>query len=133
MEDPEGLDGELVDRFLAAVDDRDWYDLGWFIVYAVGGAELDSVVPDTGEKPKPGTIGAKMHSTHRVVGHDEYFARMRQRLTALVRSGLREDLLVRALRDEVTTHFQRFAQTEAANTRRKELADDLERTAADKE
>src|SRR6266851_6918796 len=129
MEDPEGIAGELVDRLANAVNsphDRDWLDLSWFLVFAIGGAVLARILPDTGKEPPPGSHGAELRKTHEVVSRDVYFSRIRMRLTQLVESGLREDILIRALRDELTAQCQEFAQTEAGDTRREELRIKLE-------
>jgi hypothetical protein len=129
VEDPQGIDGELIDRLLAAVNsphDRDWVDLGWYLVFTVGGDELHAIVPDTGDEPAPGTVGEEIRKTHEVVTRDVYFRRMRMRLMRLVDSGVREDFLVRSVREELTAHRQEFAQTEGADTRREELRNKLE-------
>jgi len=134
--EPEGVDGELVDRLLEAMnspDAEDWANLGWFMVYAVGGDELTSVVPDTGKEPNPGSVAAEKRKTHGLVNRDEYFRRMRARLLRLIRSGVREDFLVSALRNELTSHLQRFAQTEAADDRRQATRERLEHIAASPE
>lgn len=124
----------MIDRLVAALDSsdgREWLELAWVVSFALGGEELTTVVPDNGDDPVPGTMGDVIRRTHTPVGRDEYFSRVRRRLEALVRAGMREDFLVRALRDEVTARVQGFARTEEANTRREELRAGLERTASD--
>lgn len=136
MADPIGADGELVDRLLAAVNsshDRDWVELGWFLIFAVGGAELMAIEPDTGREPPPGSVGEKRRKTSELVTRSSYIDRIRRRLLSMVRSGVREDFLVRALRDDLTAHCHEFARTEAANTRREEFRARIERGAASAE
>jgi len=132
--DPKGDDGELVARLLGAVfspEDRDWIDLGIFLAHAVGGDELDRVMPDDGRDPVPGTMGAVMRKTAEVVSRDEYSRRVASRILSLVRSGVREDFLVRALRDELTATLQHMAQTEGGSLRRETDAASMQETAND--
>ena len=132
MKEPAGLDGELIDRLVAAINsprEPDWEDLAWYTTFAVGGPELQGIVPEPGDEPMPGTVGAKMLETLQPVSREEYFRRIRARLTHLVRSGLREDLIVRALRDELTADLQKVANTEVGDTRREELRAEIQHAA----
>lgn len=135
MDDPTGIDGELVDRLIGAVNshDDDWVDLSWFLVFAVGGAELWAAEPDTGRDPPPGSVGAERRKTRQLLSRPAYVERVRERLMSLVRSGVREDFLVRAVRDELTTNRQEFADTEGASTRREEMRARIERDASSPE
>jgi hypothetical protein len=68
MADPDGEQHELIDRLLEAVGsttEEDWFSLVFPLVFAIGGSELSSVVPDHGGEPKPGTMGAALRKTHR--------------------------------------------------------------------
>jgi len=59
MDEPEGVDGELIERLLSAVnapEGHDWLDHGFYLVFAVGGEELADIVPDSGP-PVPGSYG----------------------------------------------------------------------------
>lgn len=135
-DEPKGVDSELVDRLIAAVNsphERDWLNMVWFLVFAVGGDELDRLEPDSGHEPRPGSVAAERRARLQLVSRDAYFRHIRNRLTQLVRSGVREDFLVRALRDELTTNCQILANTEAGNTKREELRESLERRALDPE
>lgn len=131
----EGNPGELVDRFVDAVnspDEHDWQDLSFFVVATVGGEEFASAIPDTGP-PVPGSYGEKLRETYAVVSREDYFRRMAVRLYRLVAFGLREDFLVRALRDELTARCQELARTEEGDTRVEELRASIERGASDPE
>jgi hypothetical protein len=135
-DDPIGVDGELVDRLISAVNsshERDWLNIVWFLVFAVGGDDLDRLEPDSGREPSPGSVAAERRTRLQLVSRDAYFRHIRNRLMQLVQSGVREDFLVRALRDELTTNCQMLANTEAGNTKREELRDSLERRATDPE
>jgi len=68
---------------------------------------------------------------HQVVSRDEYLSRIRERLAALVLSGVREDFLVRALRNELTAHMQTYAQTEATKDKREARQEEMEQHARD--
>jgi hypothetical protein len=132
MQDPEGIDGELIDRLIVAMDsprEPEWENVAWFTAYAIGGPELDGIAPQPREKPTPGTLGALMLEQLKPVSRVEYFRRIKARLTQLVRSGVREDLLVRALRDELTANFQKLANTEVGDTRRDEFRAEIEQAA----
>lgn len=131
-----GTHGELVDRLVAAVDspeDNDWIELGWFMAFMIGGKDLHAVAPDTGHVPAPGTVGARERATHRVASRQEYMQMAHRRLMDLIDSGLREDLLVRAVRDELTHVLQEYARTEDADTRREETRSHIEQTASNPE
>lgn len=133
MTEIEGNPGELVDRFVDAVnapDEHDWQNLSFFVVATIGGEELASAVPDTGP-PVPGSYGERLRETHTVVGREDYFHLIAVRLYRLVASGLREDFLVRALRDELTARCQGLARTEEGDTRVEELRTSIERGAKD--
>ena len=133
---PAGTPGELIDRLVAAVnaaDGDDWVDNAFWVAFALGGGELLSAIPDSGHVYPEGTIGALHRETHELVSREEYFELMKTRLTALVESGLREDVLIRAIRDDLTIRCQEFAQTEAGNTRREEFGKFLVDAAANPE
>jgi hypothetical protein len=133
-DDLKGAQGELVTRLVAAVfapEDRDWMDLGIFLANLVGGDELDNVMPDDRKEHAPGTVGALMHKTATLVGRREYSERAAARILQLVRSGVREDFLVRALRDELTATMHHMAHTEVGNTRRKADAARMQETVQD--
>lgn len=132
MPDPRGVDGELVDRLISAMDsprEPEWKSIAWYTAYAIGGPELEGIAPEPREEPMPGTLGAMMLEQLKPVSRVEYFRRIKARLTHLVLSGFREDLLVRALRDELTANFQRLANTEVGDTRRDEFRADIEQAA----
>ena len=132
--DLKGDAGELVTRLVDAVfspEDRDWIDLGIFLAHAVGGDGLDRIMPDDGSETVPGTMGALMRKTAEVVSRDEYSRRVASRILGLVRSGVREDFLVRALRDELTATMQHMAQTEGGSLRRETDAASMRATADD--
>ena len=134
--DPVGHQGELVDRLIAAVnapDDDDWRELLFYVVATIGGSELAKVLPDDGHEPPPGSYGADLRKTHPLVSRDTYVELVRVRLLRLVTSGLREDFLVRGLRDEITTRCQHLADTEEGDTRREELRGDLRSMSRDPE
>jgi hypothetical protein len=125
-------DGELIGRLIDVVNiDGRWYDLAWYLVFAVGGRRLDEIEPDTGTEPAPGTVSEVLRRTHEVVSRAAYFEAIRDRLTQLVQSGLREDVLVRALRDELTMRLREFTEVDDANRRREDLRRDLERRVSD--
>lgn len=126
------MDGELIDRLLAAMDsprEPEWESVAWYTAYAIGGPELEGIAPDPGKEPTPGTLGAKMLEQLEPISRAEYFRRIRARLAQLVRSGVREDLIVRALREELTTDFQTLANTEVGDTRREELRAEIQQAA----
>lgn len=125
-----GESGELVERLVEAVNSNDWQELSWILVFAVGG-EPTRVDPDTGHNYPAGSVGAERRKTHRVVSRDEYFKLIGARLTEVVRFGLREDVLVRGLRDEITRQMRSFADMEQGHERRAETKANLERRAAD--
>lgn len=134
MNEVQGTDGELIDRFMTVIDsgdDDEWTLLAILVAFTIGGRELDRAVPDTGAQPIPGTMGAIIRETHGPLRRNEYFGCIRRRLVDLVESGVREDFLIRALRDDLTVHLQEFAQTEAADTRREKTRAQLESDAAD--
>jgi len=129
-----GVPGELIDRFIWAIDspsEHDWSNLGFYVRFALGGDQFAGIDPDTGKEPAPGTVGAKRRETRRVVSRDEYISRMEDRLAELVLSGVREDFLVRALRDELTGHVRWFADVEEGTTRRQEMKESIERDIQD--
>ncbi|MDQ6879254.1 MAG: hypothetical protein M3082_16485 [Candidatus Dormibacteraeota bacterium] len=135
MDEPDGVAGELIDRLLWAVnapEGRDWLDHGFYLVFAVGGPELAGIEPDSGP-PVPGSYGEKVRATRQVVSRDEYLDRIGERLAALVLSGVREDFLVRALRNELTAHMQTYAQTEATKDKRDARREEIEQHARDPE
>jgi hypothetical protein len=136
MQDPKGIGGELIDRLIAAMDsprELEWESVAWYTAYAIGGLELDGIAPEPREEPTPGTVGAKMLEQLKPVSRVEYFRRIKARLAQLVRSGVREDLLVRALRDELTDDFQKLANTEVADSHREEFRADIEQAATSPE
>lgn len=126
-----GENAELIDKLLLAVNSSDWEEFSWILVFAVGG-EPAGLTAETGRNYPPGSVGAKVKATHRVVDRGEYFACIRSRLLDLVRSGLREDVLVRALRDDIGRLLRTFVGgTEEAQQGRAKMKADLERRAAD--
>ena len=134
--DPIGVDGELVDRLLAAVNsphEHDWLNTVWFLVFAIGGDDLYRLEPDSGREPIPGSVGAERRARRQLVSREAYFRHIKHRLMQLIQSGVREDFLVRALWDELTTNCQMLANTEAGNTKREEFRERLEQRAADPE
>ena len=127
-----GDDGELIARLIGVVNiDGRWYELSWYLVFAVGGRRLDEILPDTGVEPTPGSVGEELRRTHELVSRAAFFDAIGDRLTQLVRSGLREDVLVRALRDDLTARLREFTEVEDANRRREELRQNLEQRASD--
>lgn len=132
MQDPEGIDGELIDRLIVAMDsprEPEWENVAWYTAYAIGGPELAGIAPQPREKPTPGTLGALMLEQLKPVSRVEYFRRIKARLTHLISSGVREDLLVRALRDELTANFQKLADTEVGDTHRDQFRAEIEQAA----
>lgn len=125
-----GESGELIERLVDATNSNDWHELSWILVFAVGG-EPARVEPDTGHEYPAGSVGAERRKTHRVVSRDEFFALIRTRLLEVVRLGLREDVLVRGLRDEITRQLRSFADMEEGSERRAKTKAKLERRAAD--
>ena len=134
MNEIRGAGGELVERLIEAVNSRhafDWLTMGHQLVFAIGGRELVRITPDTGSLPAPGSYGERRQRTHEVVSRDVYFHAIRHRLLDLVASGVREDVLVRALRNELTRQAHQFADGEGANARRKETRERFDRAADD--
>ena len=126
-----GDDGELIGRLIEVVNtDGRWYDLAWYLVFAVSGRRLDEIHPVSGVEPCPVTVGEVWRRTHEVVSRAAYFDAIRDRLTQLVQSGLREDVLVRALRDDLTIRLREFTEVDDTNRRREDMRRDLERRAS---
>jgi hypothetical protein len=141
VSDIEGRDGELIDRFLLAANHSPagspsmWVDLGWVITFCLGGPF--ELVPDTGREPEPGTVGAMERKGKAVVGRQEYFDAIGARLRHLVRMGMNESFLVRALSNELSRWREHFASKTGEGDRNREAlrkrilstADDPERVA----
>jgi hypothetical protein len=89
------------------------------------------LTPDTGKTYAPGTVGAELAKTHTVVSRAEYFAAIRRRLVELVDSGIREDVLIGGLRDDVSRRLRSMAGTERTGSNRSATRADLERWAQD--
>lgn len=130
----EGLPGELVERLMAAVNPpkgSDWTELTWWLVFAIGGDRLSGIIPDFGLTPAPGTEGSELRKYHQLVNRDVYLNEIENRLVGLVKSGLREDVLVMALRDELTRQLKGQSDTDRANERRQATREIILRNAED--
>jgi hypothetical protein len=130
-----GLPGELIERLVTLIDSDDfgpsasWHQQADYLVFAVGGEDLQAVTPDTGNTYEPGTIGAVHLATHEVLSRADFFGVLRERLAVLVNAGLREDFLVRSLRDELRRQLRTFVPDEASAWRRQQTKEHLERSA----
>ncbi len=89
------------------------------LVFPAGGRRLNEIVPDTGVEPPPGSVGEQERRAHVLVSRAEHFQAIEDRLAQLVQSGLREDVLVRALRDDLTIRLREYAEVDEANERGK--------------
>lgn len=128
-----GADGELIDRFIEAIDSEHWVDLTWYVVFAVSGQELMGLTPDTGHVYAPGTVGAERMATHKVVSRTDYLSAIRRRLAEIVNMGVREDVLISGLRDDLSRRLRDMTATERADAKRAETRADLEAWAEDTE
>jgi hypothetical protein len=131
-----GHPGELIDRLMAVLADpaKMWgRDLGGYVEMAVGGSQLASVMPVTGT-PKPGTVAERaIAGGARPVDGSEYLAVIRDRLIELVRGGVREDFLVRALRTELDLWLAKMADTGETDQQRREFREMVAENAGDDE
>ena len=125
-----GESGELVELLVEAVNSDNWLELAWFLAFAIGGEPM-RVEPDTGRDYPPGSVGAELRRTRQTVSRDMYFTIIRNRLRECVEFGIREDVLVYGLRDEITRQLKSFANSEQGNERRAKMKANLEHSAAD--
>jgi hypothetical protein len=132
MPDLQGTPGELVERLVVAIDDADqWQEYAWHAVFAVGGKWLLTIEPDNGRIPLAGSVGAQLRRTHQLVSRASYMKALANRLEELVLTGLREDVLVRAVRNELERELAEQADMSGTNDRRASTKETLERRAAD--
>jgi hypothetical protein len=121
--DLQGLPTELIERLIEAVDSPyqdDWYEVAWYLVFAIGGKALAKIDPDTGSEPPPGSVGAMMRETLDLVTRQEYFDAIQNRLAEIVLSGVREDFVIRSLRDELTRQVGSLADDTAHGSEKRE-------------
>jgi hypothetical protein len=129
MSEVAGAPGELIQRLLAAVlhlKASDCYELTRLLVSAIGydqqsefsfGTDVNSIVVSKDEElPR-----ADKNQIRRGLWEG-----IEDQLLKLTHFGLREDLLVRALRDELTRRLEAQVSTTHTNNRRKQIGTGLE-------
>jgi death-on-curing protein len=132
-----GADGELVSRILdlldSTTDPRRIVDAGPFVELAIGdNSPLPGVVlVREGHDPVPGTVLAERVRRLRRVGPTEWLDLLEDRLTEIVEFGVAEDFLAAALRDRVTSMYERFANVGEAAANRERSREGLLATCDD--
>jgi hypothetical protein len=126
-----GDDGELIDLLIDAIRaGDDWRDLVFWIVFAVGGS-VGQFALERDNPPVPGSVGEIDQATHEVLSEDAYFEAIRGRLREITLSGLREDVLVRGVRDDIAAQLGSLADFGRGQQRRDAIKEHLEGFAGD--
>ena len=119
-----GSDGELVELFLELIEDLsedDWIDVAAYTADAIGGEPARYYPAPAGRIPSAGSLAAKHFEDGNTMTRNRYNALLRERLTELVRAGLREDFLIKAVLDAVSETLRTLIDASTANKSRSEM------------
>ena len=99
------------------VNTNDWPELSWFLVSAVED-DYVRVALDPGRDYLPGSVDTERRSTNQTVSRYEYLSLIRNRRFESIGFGIRKNMLVHELSDEITSHLRPLHNTDQGNERR---------------
>jgi len=133
MAEIEGQSGELIERYVALLREHDvagdvdsWLNVGAMVAFWLG-----IEMPDDGKVATRGSLLEKTREEGQTLIGEQWFSRLRRRLESLVKNGLDEGFVIRAVIEASTRWIEGFGDAAGSDERRREFHDKLLRDSHD--